>query len=129
MKTFNHPLKLSRIFLPRKVFTGIHRIATKFLVALISKIPVGYEDETGFHYGIQMPSRRSPKLSRSPKPVSTSTGTHSGARKVNRPKRQYHKHVSPLMKNLNTELAGFSVPLLPVNLNDAVIKEVQNQDR
>jgi hypothetical protein len=127
MKTLNHPLKLSQTFQPRKASAGIHRIATKLWAALVSKIPVGYEDKTGFHYGTQASPRRSPAMARSAKPAATTSGTQSGARKVNRPKRQYHKHVNPMKMSPSAGLMGFSLPLLPLNLNETPLEGFRNQ--
>ena len=30
---------------------------SRFWAAILGRVPVGYEDETGFHFGVKMPSR------------------------------------------------------------------------
>jgi hypothetical protein len=40
----------------RKLENWLHQIAGKIRVALNRRIPVGFEDETGFHLGVQVVS-------------------------------------------------------------------------
>lgn len=125
MKTFNHPLKWSLATWPGTVSSGVHRIAIKLWLAFVAKIPVGYQDETGFHLGTQVPPRRSPPLSGSLKTAAATSVPPARVRKMKRPKKDNHKHASPLAMSPGTDLAGFSVPLLPVNLNDAALQDIR----
>jgi hypothetical protein len=122
MKTFNLSLKWSLASWPGTVSSGVQHIAIKLWLAFVAKIPVGYQDETGFHHGTQVPPRRSPPLSGSLKTAASSLPNR--ARKVKRPKKDYQRHASPLAMSPGTGLAGFSVPPLAVALNDTALQDI-----
>ena len=56
------------------------RIITKMCEAIISRVPVGYEDETGFHYGLAEARLIPIRTGRRAKPVLSAAGSDAGAR-------------------------------------------------